>query len=84
MSRIYNNTSLQNKSVHNEKFDGVWSPSVYDRYGRKCHFSDEESRVGIAVNVRTFVIKASYLGFKVSAVVLVRHNTLSVVTFYCS
>lgn len=41
MSRIYNNTSLQNKSVHNEKFDGVWSPSVYDRYGRKCRFSDE-------------------------------------------
>ncbi|XP_056880621.1 arpin-like isoform X1 [Takifugu flavidus] len=30
MSRIYNNTSLQNKSVHNEKYDGVWSPSVYD------------------------------------------------------
>lgn len=83
MSRIYNNTSLQNKSVHNEKYDGVWSPSVYDRYGRKCRFSDEESQVGVAVNVRTFVIIASYLGFKVSAV-LVRHNTLSVVTFYCS
>lgn len=83
MSRIYNNTSLQNKSVHNEKFDGVWSP-VYDRYGRKCRFSDEESQVGVAVNVRTFVIKVSYLGFKVSAVVLVRHNTLPVVTFYCS
>ncbi|CAF91422.1 unnamed protein product, partial [Tetraodon nigroviridis] len=30
MSRIYHNTSLQNKSVHNEKFDGVWSPSVYE------------------------------------------------------
>nr|XP_046249912.1 arpin isoform X2 [Scatophagus argus] len=30
MSRIYQNTSLQNKPVHNEKFDGVWSPSTYE------------------------------------------------------
>ncbi|CAJ1057078.1 hypothetical protein PFLUV_G00104330 [Xyrichtys novacula] len=30
MSRIYHNTTLQNKPVHNEKFDGVWSPSVYE------------------------------------------------------
>ncbi|XP_028263797.1 arpin [Parambassis ranga] len=30
MSRIYYNTSLQNKPVHNEKFDGVWCPSVYE------------------------------------------------------
>lgn len=84
MSRIYHNTFLQNKSVHNEKFDGVWSPSVYDRYGRKCSFSDEQSQVGVAVNVRTFVIKVSYLGFKVGAVELFRHDTLPVVTFYCS
>lgn len=30
MSRIYNNTSLQNKPVHNEKFDREWSPSTYE------------------------------------------------------
>ncbi|XP_040893576.1 arpin [Toxotes jaculatrix] len=30
MSRIYHNTSLQNKPVHNEKCDRVWSPSVYE------------------------------------------------------
>ncbi|KAA8590675.1 hypothetical protein FQN60_014611 [Etheostoma spectabile] len=30
MSRIYHNTSLQNKPVHNEKFDRVWSPSAYE------------------------------------------------------
>ncbi|KAM9853926.1 arpin isoform 2-T2 [Aulostomus maculatus] len=30
MSRIYHNTSLKNKPVHNEKFDGVWSPSTYE------------------------------------------------------
>lgn len=30
MSRIYHNTSLQNKPVHNEKFDRVWSPSTYE------------------------------------------------------
>ncbi|XP_026166564.1 arpin [Mastacembelus armatus] len=30
MSRIYDNTSLQNKPVHNEKFDRVWSPSAYE------------------------------------------------------
>lgn len=30
MSRIYNNTSLQNKPVHSEKFDGVWSSSLYE------------------------------------------------------
>ncbi|XP_061679651.1 arpin [Syngnathoides biaculeatus] len=26
MSRIYHNTSLNNKPVHNEKYDSVWSP----------------------------------------------------------
>ncbi|XP_044047933.1 arpin [Siniperca chuatsi] len=31
MSRIYHNTSLQNKPVHNEKFDRVWCPSMYER-----------------------------------------------------
>ncbi|KAM4572647.1 arpin [Odontesthes bonariensis] len=30
MSRIYHNASLQNKPVHNEKFDRVWSPSTYE------------------------------------------------------
>ncbi|XP_074533047.1 arpin [Halichoeres trimaculatus] len=30
MSRIYNNTALQNKPVHNERFERVWSPSVYE------------------------------------------------------
>ncbi|XP_013884358.1 arpin [Austrofundulus limnaeus] len=30
MSRIYHNESLQNKPVHNEKFDRVWSPSSYE------------------------------------------------------
>ncbi|XP_034734522.1 arpin [Etheostoma cragini] len=30
MSRIYHNTSLQNKPVHNERFDRVWSPSTYE------------------------------------------------------
>ncbi|XP_026222172.1 arpin [Anabas testudineus] len=30
MSRIYHNTSLQNKPVHNEKYDRVWSPSTYE------------------------------------------------------
>ncbi|CAL1595216.1 unnamed protein product [Knipowitschia caucasica] len=30
MSRIYHDTSLQNKPVHNECFDGVWSPSSYE------------------------------------------------------
>ncbi|XP_033490319.1 arpin [Epinephelus lanceolatus] len=30
MSRIYHNTSLQNKPVHTEKFDRVWSPSMYE------------------------------------------------------
>ncbi|XP_071403182.1 arpin [Centroberyx affinis] len=30
MSRIYHNTSLQNKPVHNEKIDRVWSPSAYE------------------------------------------------------
>ncbi|KAM3609898.1 uncharacterized protein V6R79_022201 [Siganus canaliculatus] len=30
MSRIYHNTSLQNKPVHNEKVDSVWSPSSYE------------------------------------------------------
>ncbi|KAM6946023.1 arpin [Aplochiton taeniatus] len=29
MSRIYHNTSLLNKPVHNEKIDTVWSPSAY-------------------------------------------------------
>uniref|UniRef100_A0A3B3YGR1 Arpin n=2 Tax=Poecilia mexicana TaxID=48701 RepID=A0A3B3YGR1_9TELE len=30
MSRIYHNTSLQNKPVHNESFDRVWCPSSYE------------------------------------------------------
>lgn len=30
MSRIYNNTCLQNKPVHNDKFDRVWAPSAYE------------------------------------------------------
>ncbi|XP_028306213.1 arpin [Gouania willdenowi] len=30
MSRIYHNTSLQNKPVHSEKFVRVWSPSAYE------------------------------------------------------
>lgn len=30
MSRIYHNTSLQNKPVHNEKLDRVWCPSAYE------------------------------------------------------
>ncbi|XP_068579973.1 arpin [Cebidichthys violaceus] len=30
MSRIYHNTSLQNKPVHNETFERAWSPSTYD------------------------------------------------------
>ncbi|KAM4618827.1 arpin [Polymixia lowei] len=30
MSRIYHNTSLQNKPVHNEKIDHAWSPSGYE------------------------------------------------------
>ncbi|XP_034043374.1 arpin-like [Thalassophryne amazonica] len=30
MSRIYYNTSLQNKPVHNVKTDCVWSPSSYE------------------------------------------------------
>uniref|UniRef100_A0A3Q3X3Z6 Arpin n=1 Tax=Mola mola TaxID=94237 RepID=A0A3Q3X3Z6_MOLML len=30
MSRIYQNTSLQNKPVHNEVFEGVWSPCAYE------------------------------------------------------
>ncbi|KAK5867985.1 hypothetical protein PBY51_012434 [Eleginops maclovinus] len=30
MSRIYQNTSLQNKPVHNETFERVWAPSSYD------------------------------------------------------
>ncbi|XP_069570387.1 arpin [Brachyistius frenatus] len=30
MSRIYHNTSLQNKPVHNEKLDGAWSSSKYE------------------------------------------------------
>ncbi|XP_010890994.1 arpin [Esox lucius] len=29
MSRIYHNTSLQNKPVHNEKIGKAWSPSSY-------------------------------------------------------
>ncbi|KAL2094090.1 hypothetical protein ACEWY4_011402 [Coilia grayii] len=29
MSRIYHNTSLQNKPVHNEKFGNVWNPSLF-------------------------------------------------------
>ncbi|XP_058502643.1 arpin-like isoform X6 [Solea solea] len=31
MSRIYENSCLQNKPVHSDKFDGVWSPSTYER-----------------------------------------------------
>uniref|UniRef100_A0A1A8SQ37 Arpin n=1 Tax=Nothobranchius rachovii TaxID=451742 RepID=A0A1A8SQ37_9TELE len=31
MSRIYDNKFLQNKPVHSEKFDRVWSPSSYER-----------------------------------------------------
>ncbi|XP_034541567.1 arpin [Notolabrus celidotus] len=30
MSRIYNNTTLQNKPVHNEKVDHAWAPSTYE------------------------------------------------------
>ncbi|XP_019964350.2 arpin [Paralichthys olivaceus] len=30
MSRIYHDTCLQNKPVHNEVFTGVWSPSAYE------------------------------------------------------
>ncbi|XP_054475299.1 arpin [Anoplopoma fimbria] len=30
MSRIYHNTILQNKPVHNEKLERAWSPSVYE------------------------------------------------------
>ncbi|XP_037538585.1 arpin [Nematolebias whitei] len=30
MSRIYHNESLQNKPVHNERYDRVWSPSSYE------------------------------------------------------
>lgn len=30
MSRIYNNTSLQNKPVHSDKLDRVWDPSGYE------------------------------------------------------
>ncbi|XP_068169990.1 arpin [Antennarius striatus] len=30
MSRIYHNTSLQNKPVHSETFTGAWSPSAYE------------------------------------------------------
>uniref|UniRef100_A0A3Q3JDR6 Arpin n=1 Tax=Monopterus albus TaxID=43700 RepID=A0A3Q3JDR6_MONAL len=30
MSRIYVNTSLQNKPVHSDTFDRVWSPSAYE------------------------------------------------------
>lgn len=32
MSRIYHNTSLQNKPVHSEKFDRAWCPSAFERY----------------------------------------------------
>ncbi|XP_076848308.1 arpin [Brachyhypopomus gauderio] len=31
MSRIYDNTALQNKPVHNEKLSFVWDPSTYQR-----------------------------------------------------
>ncbi|KAG7467698.1 hypothetical protein JOB18_013267 [Solea senegalensis] len=31
MSRIYENSCLQNKPVHSDKFEGVWSPSTYER-----------------------------------------------------
>ncbi|KAM3870027.1 arpin [Diretmus argenteus] len=30
MSRIYHNTSLENKPVHNEKVEHAWCPSAYD------------------------------------------------------
>lgn len=30
MSRIYHDTSLQNKPVHNETFDRAWCPSAYE------------------------------------------------------
>ncbi|XP_077372387.1 arpin [Festucalex cinctus] len=30
MSRIYQNTSLTNKPVHNEKYDSVWSPDSHE------------------------------------------------------
>ncbi|XP_061533275.1 arpin [Phycodurus eques] len=30
MSRIYHNTSLKNKPVHNEKYDSVWSPGSHE------------------------------------------------------
>ncbi|KAM9808092.1 arpin [Neosynchiropus ocellatus] len=30
MSRIYHNSTLENKPVHNDKFDGMWRPSAYD------------------------------------------------------
>ncbi|XP_041795825.1 arpin [Chelmon rostratus] len=30
MSRIYHDTSLQNKPVHNETFDSGWCPSMYE------------------------------------------------------
>ncbi|CAI5668175.1 arpin [Oreochromis niloticus] len=30
MSRIYHNTSLQNKPVHSEKFDRAWCPSAFE------------------------------------------------------
>ncbi|XP_049580095.1 arpin [Syngnathus scovelli] len=30
MSRIYHNTSLKNKPVHNEKCDSVWSPGSHE------------------------------------------------------
>ncbi|KAM8891465.1 arpin isoform 2-T2 [Spinachia spinachia] len=30
MSRIYDNKSLKNKPVHNEKFERAWSPAAYD------------------------------------------------------
>uniref|UniRef100_A0A3B4A208 Arpin n=1 Tax=Periophthalmus magnuspinnatus TaxID=409849 RepID=A0A3B4A208_9GOBI len=30
MSRIYHNTSLQNKPVHNESFGRAWNPSSYE------------------------------------------------------
>ncbi|XP_054632207.1 arpin [Dunckerocampus dactyliophorus] len=31
MSRIYHNTCLRNKAVHNETFDKAWSPSSFER-----------------------------------------------------
>ncbi|XP_006805462.1 arpin [Neolamprologus brichardi] len=30
MSRIYHNTSLQNKPVHSERFDRAWCPSAFE------------------------------------------------------